>query len=108
VRDEYIARHDGTPSRLVFQSADSLLLLAEAMRQAGTTDADPVIETLQNIELEGTRGTITFASEPGVLFQQWVDTPYVTFQVTELDQKLEQTTFVSAPGTPARIDALTR
>jgi branched-chain amino acid transport system substrate-binding protein len=108
VRDEYIARHDGTPSRLVFQSADSLLLLAEAMRQAGTTDADAVIETLQNIELEGTRGTITFASEPGVLFQQWVDTPYVTFQVTELDQKLEQTTFVSAPGTPARIDALTR
>ena len=108
VRDEYIARHDGTPSRLVFQSADSLLLLAEAMRQAGTTDADAVIETLQNIELEGSRGTITFASEPGVLFQQWVDTPYVTFQVTELDQKLEQTTFVSAPGTPARIDALTR
>lgn len=108
VREEYMERYGGTPSRLVFQSADSLLLLADAMRQAGTTDADPVIAALQDIELEGTRGTITFSDEPGVLFQQWVETPYVTFQVTELDQELEETTFVSAPGVPVDTDALVR
>jgi branched-chain amino acid transport system substrate-binding protein len=108
VRDEYFERYGCTPSRLVFQAADSLLLLAEAMRQSGTTDADEVIATLQGIELEGARGVITFASEPGILYQQWVDTPYVTFQVTDLDQELEETVFVSAPGVPVRIDALVR
>jgi branched-chain amino acid transport system substrate-binding protein len=108
VRDEYIERYQGTPSRLVFQSADSILLLAEAMRAAGTTDADAVIAALQASEVEGSRGTITFATEPGILFQQWVDTPYVTFQVTELDQPLEETIFVSAPGVPVRSEDLVR
>ncbi len=108
VRDEYVERYDGTPSRLVFQAADSLLLIAEAIRIAGSTDGDAMIEALQGIELEGSRGVITFSDEPGVLYQQWVDTPYVTFQVTELDQALEDTVFVSAPGVEVNIEALAR
>jgi branched-chain amino acid transport system substrate-binding protein len=76
--------------------------------EAGTTDADAMIEALQGIEIEGARGVITFSDEPGVLYQQWVDTPYVTFQVTELDQDLDDTVFVSAPGVEVNIDALVR
>jgi branched-chain amino acid transport system substrate-binding protein len=108
VRDEYIERYGGTPSRLVFQSADSILLLAEAIRTAGSTDADAMIQALQKSQVEGSRGVITFSDEPGVLFQQWVDTPYVTFQVTDLDQSLEDTIFVSAPDVPVRIEELVR
>src|SRR5690606_37673082 len=96
VRDEYMKRHDGTPSRLVFQAADSLRLIKEAIANTGGTDPDAMIEWLQQAEVPGTRGTITFSDEPGILFQQWVETPYVTYQVTELDQTLEETTLISA------------
>ena len=65
-----------------------------------------MIEWLQQAEVPGTRGTITFSDEPGPLFQQWVETPYVTYQVTELDQTLEETTLISAPDLEVQIDQL--
>ena len=108
VREEYMQRHDGTPSRLVFQAADSLLLIKEAIAGAGSTDPDAMIEWLQQAEVEGTRGVISFSDEPGPLFQQWIDTPFVTFQVTELDQTLEETTLISAPDSGGQIDQLHR
>jgi branched-chain amino acid transport system substrate-binding protein len=108
VREEYVQRHDGTPSRLVFQAADSLLLIKEAIENAGGTDPDAMIEWLQQAEVEGTRGVITFSDEEGPLFQQWVDTPFVTFQVTEVDQTLEETTLISAPDIGVQVDQLRR
>lgn len=108
VREEYIERHDGTPSRLVFQAADSLLLIKEAIEGAGSTEPDAMIDWLQQAEVEGSRGTITFNDEEGPLFQQWIETPYVTFQVTELDQTLEETTLISGPELGVQVDQLTR
>jgi branched-chain amino acid transport system substrate-binding protein len=106
VREEYMKRHDGTPSRLVFQAADSLLLIKEAIANAGNTDPDAMIEWLQQAEVPGTRGTITFSDQPGPLFQQWVETPYVTYQVTELNQTLEETILISAPDLEVQLDQL--
>ena len=106
VREEYMKRHEGTPSRLVFQAADSLLLIKEAIANAGSTDPDAMMEWLQQAQVPGTRGTITFSDEPGPLFQQWVETPYVTYQVTELDQTLEETTLLSAPDLEVQLDQL--
>jgi ABC-type branched-subunit amino acid transport system substrate-binding protein len=106
VREEYMKRHEGTPSRLVFQAADSLLLIKEAIANAGGTDPDAMIEWLQQAQVPGTRGTITFNDEPGILFQQWVETPYVTYQVTDLDQTLEETTLISAPDLEVQLDQL--
>jgi branched-chain amino acid transport system substrate-binding protein len=106
VRDEYMERHDGTPSRLVFQAADSLLLIKEAIANAGSTEPDAMIEWLQQAEVPGTRGTITFSDQPGPLFQQWVETPYVTYQVTELNQTLEETILISAPDLEVQLDQL--
>jgi len=40
------------------------------------------------------------------LFQQWVDTPFVTYQVTGLDQTLEETTLISAPDLGVQLDQL--
>jgi branched-chain amino acid transport system substrate-binding protein len=58
--------------------------------------------------VEGTRGTITFSDEKGPLFQQWVETPYVTYQVTELDQTLEETILISGPDLGVQVDQLRR
>jgi branched-chain amino acid transport system substrate-binding protein len=57
-----------------------------------------MIEALRNIEWTGTRGTITFSDEPGFTFQQWVEIPYVTYQLTEVNQDLADAPLVQAPG----------
>lgn len=94
----YTERTGNAPNRLIFQAADSLFLLAAAMEQAGTTDGAAVIKTLQQIEWTGTRGTVTFSSKPGYTFQQWVEVPYVTYQLTETGQAIADAPLVQGPG----------
>jgi branched-chain amino acid transport system substrate-binding protein len=98
VSKEYEKRLGREPNRLIFQAADSLFLLAEAMNQAGTTDADAVIKTMQSIKFTGARGTITFSKEPGYSFQQWLDVPFVTYQLTETGQPVSKAPLVQGPG----------
>jgi branched-chain amino acid transport system substrate-binding protein len=100
VTKEYEKRLGREPNRLIFQAADSLFLLAEAMNQAGTTDADAVIKTMQSIKFTGARGTITFSKEPGYSFQQWLDVPFVTYQLTETGQPVSKAPLVQGPGMP--------
>lgn len=94
----YRERSGHSPNRLVFQAADSLLLLAEAMNKAKSTDADAIIKTLQDIKWTGTRGTITFSSKPGYTFQQWVEVPYVTYQLTKTGQDIGDAPLIQARG----------
>ncbi len=42
------------------EAYDSLKLMAQAINEAGSTDADAIIEALENIEYQGALGTITF------------------------------------------------
>ena len=74
------------------------------------TDADvqAIVEALKNIEFTGVRGTLTFAKDPGYTFQQWVDVPYVTYQITEIGQPLSQTVLIQGPGQPLAVDKLVR
>ncbi len=98
VSKTYTERFGGEPNRLIFQAADSLFLLAEAMNQAGTTDADAVIAKLKAISYTGARGTISFSGEPGYAFQQWLEVPFVTYQLTEVDQPVSAAPLVQGPG----------
>lgn len=108
VREEYIARHGGFPSRLVFQAADALALLADAMARAGSTDSRAIQAALRSARLEGTRGTITFQTdtEPAYLFQQWVDFPYVVYQFLDVDQPVGDSTLILGPGMPLDVGKL--
>lgn len=98
VAEEYRKRHNGEPNRLIFQAADSLFLIAEAIERAGSTETDAMIEALRDIEWEGTRGTVTFSKEPGKTFQQWVDLPFVTYQLTEQGQPIAEAPLVQSPA----------
>lgn len=42
------------------EAYDSIMILAQAIEEAGTTDPAAIIEALENISYEGTLGTITF------------------------------------------------
>ena len=87
-------------NRLMFQGADSLFLIVEAIRTAGSTAPDKMIAALQKIEWVGTRGTVSFSQEKGYKYQQWLNVPYVTLQVTKVNQPIDEMQLVQGPGKP--------
>jgi len=95
---EYTKRTKNEPNRLVFQAADSLLLVAEAIKQAKSTDPKAITKALQTIKFSGVRGPFEFGKEPGVGFHQWVDIPYVAFQLTEVNQPVSKSNLIQGPG----------
>lgn len=98
------ANHE--PNRLIFQGAGSILLIARAIENAGSTESADMIKALQTMEFEGVRGAFKFSEEPGYTYQQWVDIPYVTYQLTEIDQPLSETVLIQASGQPLQTDKL--
>ncbi|HXG02152.1 MAG TPA: ABC transporter substrate-binding protein, partial [Candidatus Binatia bacterium] len=108
VRTLYIEQHRREPNRLIFQAADSLFLLADAITRAKSTDPDAIITALRETRFEGTQGVITFEREKGLYFQQWKDIPYVTYQLTARGQQLPDTLLIQGPGVELSVDRLMR
>ena len=98
VADEYKKRTKNEPNRLIFQAADSLLLIVDAIKQAKSVEPAAITKTLQGIQFEGVRGAFQFAKEPGFGFQQWLEIPYVTYQFTDVNQPLTKSNLVQGPG----------
>ncbi len=101
VAADYTAKTKAEPNRLLFQAADSLFLIAEAIKEGKSTKPDDMIKALENIKWTGTRGEITFSHEKsGFKSHQWLDVPYVTFQVTAVKQPVSDMKLVQQPGKP--------
>ena len=100
VGDAYTAKTKNQPNRLLFQAADSLLVIADAIKRANSTEPDALIKAIEETKLVGTRGEMTFSKESGYKNHQWLDVPYVTFQLTEVNQKIEDSVLVEEPGKP--------
>jgi branched-chain amino acid transport system substrate-binding protein len=82
-------RFNRAPDAAAMESYDSLYLIVEAIRQAGTTEADAVIEALENISYLGTRGEYTFSmeTEPAWAYHQFMEAPILLIQYSELNQE---------------------
>jgi branched-chain amino acid transport system substrate-binding protein len=106
VAAEYTKRTKGEPNRLIFQAADSLLLIVEAIKQANSTDPKAITAALQTIKFSGVRGPFQFSKEPGYSFQQWVEIPYVNFQLTEVNQPVSKSNLIQGPGQPLNVGKL--
>ena len=106
VAAEYTKRTKGEPNRLIFQAADSLLLVVEAIKQAKSTDPKAITKALQTIKFSGVRGPLQFGKEPGIGYQQWVDIPYVAFQLTDVNQPISKSNLVQGPGQPLAVNKL--
>lgn len=102
----YTAKTKNEPNRLLAQAADSLFLLAEAIKAAKSTDADAMIKALEAIKWEGTRGVVTFSTEAGYKYHQWIEIPYITFQITAVKQPIADTRLVQDPGQPLDVSKL--
>ena len=106
VADEYKKRTKNEPNRLIFQAADSLLLIVDAIKQANSVEPAAITKALQGIKFEGVRGAFQFAKEPGFGFQQWLEIPYVTYQFTDVNQPLTKSNLVQGPGLPLDVSKL--
>jgi ABC-type branched-subunit amino acid transport system substrate-binding protein len=81
-------------------------VIAQAIEMAKSTDHAAIIKALQTGTFKGVRGEFKFSEKPGITFQQWVDIPYVTYQITAVDQPLAKTVLVQAPGQPIDVSKL--
>lgn len=109
VAADYVAKTKASPNRLLFQAADSLFLVAEAIKAAKSTKADDMIKALEAIKWTGTRGEVSFSSEKsGFKYHQWLDIPYVTFQVTAIKQPVADMKLVQDPGKPLDMSRVER
>ncbi len=109
VADAYKAKTKNDPSRLLFQAADSLFIVAEAIKAAKSTEPDALIKALEDLKWTGTRGEVSFSKEKGGFrYHQWIDIPYVTFQITALKQSIGDTNLVQDPGKPLDVSKIVK
>jgi ABC-type branched-subunit amino acid transport system substrate-binding protein len=108
VAAEYTKRTKNEANRLIFQAADSVLLIAEAIKQAKSTEPAAIVKALQTMKFEGVRGAFQFGREAGYGFQQWVDIPYVNYQLTEVSQPVSKSNLIQGPGMPLDVKKLQR
>jgi branched-chain amino acid transport system substrate-binding protein len=106
VAAEYTKRTKNEPNRLIFQSADSLLLIVDAIKEAKSADPKAITAALAKIKFSGVRGPLTFGKEQGIGYQQWVDIPYVTFQLTDVNQPVSKSNLVQGAGQQLSVDKL--
>ena len=104
---EYKKRTKNDPNRLIYQAVDSLLVITEAIRQAGTTDSAKILDVMRKSKFEGARGLMTFDTFPGVSYQQWAAIPYVNYQLTDVNQAVGKTTLLQGPGLPLNTSKIT-
>jgi len=80
--------------------------LVEAMKQGKSADPAKIIAALKVGKFDGARGKMKFDSTPGVSYQQWVDIPYVNYQLTDVNQNVGKTSLLQGPGMPLNIGKL--
>ena len=101
VSDAYTAGTKHESNRLLFQAADSLFIVAEAAKAAGSTEPEAMVKAIEGLKWTGTRGELTFSTEKsGFKYHQWLDVPYVTFQITAVKQPIAHTKLVQDPRKP--------
>ena len=83
----------GRPANSVaMEGYDGVMVIAEAIKAAGSADPAKIVEALRNVKWEGTRGTIYFpqTKEPAWAFQQWPDVPIFVIQYDQPNQAPEK------------------
>ena len=105
-RKRFVERYKTEPGRLSFQAADALFVVIDAAKRANSTEPAALTEALAKTDYVGTRGQITFDKTPGPTFNQWVDVPYAIFQITAVDQKLDDTTLLKQANGPLNVKGI--
>jgi len=98
VAAEYKKRTGNDINRLVLQAADSLELVIQGLRVANSTEPDKLINAMRTMKFDSLRGVSGFSTEPGYGYQQWLEIPFVNYELTAEKQPIGQTVMIQAPG----------
>ena len=95
---EYKKRTGNEVNRLVLQAADSLELVIQGLQAAKSTEPDTLLKAMQAMKFDSLRGVSNFSTAAGYGFQQWLDIPFVIYELTAEKQPIAQTVVIQAPG----------
>lgn len=89
---EFRKKYGRDPTFVSMEAYETVFLLAKAVEQAKSTDADAIVAALEKIRFDGLRGTITFstAREPAWAYHQWMEVPAVVIQYTKPRQSPDE------------------
>ena len=95
---EYKKRTGNEVNRLVLQAADSLELVIQGLQAAKSTEPDTLLKAMQAMKFDSLRGVSNFSTAAGYGFQQWLDIPFVIYELTAEKQPIAQTVMIQSPG----------
>lgn len=114
VADRYQGRFNQSAKAWVFEAYDSVRLVADAIRSAGSTEPGKIVQALENTHFEGCQGRYEFpygaanpvpSDKPGWLWHQWPNPPVQMVEYSEKRQPITQVVVIwpgqrqSKPGT---------
>jgi branched-chain amino acid transport system substrate-binding protein len=105
---EYKKRTGNDVNRLVLQAADSLHLVLRGIEQAKSTDADKLATAMRTMKFDSIRGVGNFSTQPGFGYQQWLEIPYVNYELTAEKQPVGQTVMIQGPGQKFDVSKIVR
>src|SRR5579872_1185337 len=97
VAERYQAKFNRPPKPWVFESYDAVLLVADAIARAGSTDHEKVVRALETTNLKGCLGTYSFpynsqhpvpAGQPGWKWHNWLQPQLSMVEYTRKGQTL--------------------
>jgi branched-chain amino acid transport system substrate-binding protein len=77
------------PDAVAMEGYDTVMVIAEGMKIAGSADSKAMIDAMENkLKWVGTRGTIAFNSEksPAWAYHMWMDVPVFIIEYTAVNQ----------------------
>ena len=93
--DAYKKKYNEEPTYSTLNGFGDLLILAEAVKKAGTTDPAAVVKALESNTFEFWAGSVAFPQGEGALWHQWTPpvliTQYTAANQTQKDAKLVYT-----------------
>ena len=86
--ETYMEKFGRPANAVAMEGYDGIMVIAEAIKAAGSTESDAILAALRELEWEGTRGTIHFpqTTDPAWAYQQWPEVPIFVIQYDEVGQ----------------------
>ncbi len=86
------AKLNREPDAVAMEGYDTVMVIAEAVKLSKSTAGKSIIDGLEKISWEGTRGTIKFTTDksPAWAYHMWMDVPVFIIQYTKFRQDPSQ------------------
>jgi branched-chain amino acid transport system substrate-binding protein len=86
--ETYMERFGRPANAVSMEGYDGIMVIAEAIKAAQSTESDAIQAALRELKWNGTRGNIYFpqTTDPAWAFQQWPEVPIFVIQYDEVGQ----------------------